>query len=352
MIQYCSQQQETKTRARYEYALWFVNACVCVLHATSATVVLVLWSDWPIPVQTSFINWELKNTTSDLGCGEGNCYVKADFIKWDAEISILGLVLFFHVCSFAWQFAVLWPGPIQQHYHASLAKGYNSFRWVEYSISAPAMLVVIAAVLGQIDVVIYFLLAVCTSLLMGLGYLQEIHMRETIVPHVMGWVLFVFTWVAPTFTFAVSLIRGSNPPPERVLLFIWLTYFLMITLFGCFGIVQIVHVSFFYELNPSSTFVWFTLRRQHGKKNDDDGENVNYDQIDAKSCSLQGIDVNAASRHSYYLIEYAYGILSATSKVTLAVMLILLIRARNDAVKLEFGHVQNLGLNSTAELMH
>jgi hypothetical protein len=62
---------------------------------------------------------------------------------------------------------------------------------------------------------------------------------------------------------------------------------------------------------------------------------------------LFDITINTTSRGSYYLIEYAYGILSATSKVTLAVLLILLIRARNDTVKLEFDYVQSLGLDST-----
>jgi hypothetical protein len=294
-----------------------------------------MWSDWPIPVQTSFINWELKNTTSGLGCGEGNCFVKADFTKWDAEISILSLVVFFHACSFTWQFAVLWPTSLQEYYHSNLAKGYNAFRWMEYSVSAPVMLIVISAVLGQIDVVVYFLLAVCTSVLMGLGYLQEVHMRETIVPHVTGWMLFMFTWAAPTFTFAVSLIRGSNPPPDRILFYIWLTYFLMISLFGCFGFVQLAHVKMFYRFKPSSAFVWFTLRPEYTskpqKKNLSDLEGSDT-EVDCDNVRLDPI----SATDNYYVIEYAYGILSATTKVTLAVLLILLIRARNDAVKLEF----------------
>jgi hypothetical protein len=309
--------RKNKTRAWYERALWYINACTCALHLASGTTVCFLWSDWPIPVQTSFINWELKNTTSGLGCGEGNCFVKADFTRWNAEISILGLVVFFHACSFAWQFAVLWPTSLRELYHANLAKGYNAYRWIEYSVSAPVMLIVISAILGEIDVVVYFLLAVCTSVLMGLGYLQEVHMRETIVPHVMGWVLYVFTWAGPTFTFAVSLVRGSNPPPDRVLFYIWLTYVLMISLFGCFGFVQVAHVRMFYRFKPSSAFVWFTLRPEYRKRGVESVSDVE-------------------DSNNYYVIEYAYGILSATTKVSLAVLLILLIRARNDAVKLEF----------------
>jgi hypothetical protein len=109
----------------------------------------------------------------------------------------------------------------------------------------------------------------------------------------------------------------------------------MISLFGCFGFVQLAHVKMFYRFKPSSAFVWFTLRPEYTskpqKKNLSDLEGSDT-EVDCDNVRLDPI----SATDNYYVIEYAYGILSATTKVTLAVLLILLIRARNDAVKLEF----------------
>jgi hypothetical protein len=171
-------------------------------------------------------------------------------------------------------------------------------RWCEYALSAPLMICVISAILGQVDVVVYALLSTCTAVLMGLGYLQEVHMRETIVPHVMGWVVFVLTWAPLTFSFAVSLQKSPSSPPGDILAIIWSTYLLMLTLFGCFGIVQVVHVA-----------------------------------QNRKGYQLIGSEKNG---NGYGSIECAYAILSATAKLALGVLLIFLIYARKDQAKLEF----------------
>lgn len=284
--------------------VWWINLATCAIHLSAVLVTVILWTDWTIPVTTSFISWEMKNQTSDMGCRDGNCFVKSAFATWDGvpNISLLGLVISFHALSFIWQFCVIFDGPVRDFYHADIAKGRNTMRWCEYALSAPLMICVISAILGQVDVVVYALLSTCTAALMGLGYLQEVHMRETIVPHVMGWVLFAFTWATLTFSFAVSLQKSPASPPSDVLAIIWSTYVLMLTLFGCFGIVQIVHVA----------------QRRKGKE-----------------YQLVGSEKNR-NGYGYGSIECAYAILSATAKLALGVLLIFLIYAREDQAKLEF----------------
>lgn len=301
-----------------EEKLWWVNLVTCFVHLAAILTTVVMWTDWSIPVTTSFISWKMKNETSDMGCGDGNCYVESAFATWseNPDISLLGLVISFHALSFSWQFVALWNGPVRRFYHMEIAKGRNTLRWCEYSLSAPLMIIVISAILGHVDVVVYFLLAVCTSLLMGLGYLQEIFMRDTVVPHIMGWGLFLLTWIPLTFTFAVSLERSPASPPDDVLIIIWATYLLMLILFGCFGIVQTMHVL------------------HHHMRGGIARKDVRY--MTLEKTQEGGKKKARESEVFFYKIEWAYAILSATSKLALGVLLIFLIYAREDQVKLEF----------------
>ena len=291
--------------------VWWANLCTSVVHISAIVVTAALWTYLAVPVTTSFISWEMKNATNDMGCRDGNCFVKSTFATWKGvpDISLLGLVLSFHAMSFLWQFCVLWKNPIQDFYYEEMKKGRNTMRWCEYGVSAPLMIIVISAILGQIDVVVYFLLALCTSVLMGLGYLQEVHMQETVVPHVMGWALFIFTWTPLTFSFAVSLEKSPASPPRDVLVIIWSTYLVMLVLFGCFGIVQISHVMLHHGKRKKGTYHTLELKKS-----------------------------KTATEH-YHRIEMAYAILSATAKLALGVLLVFLIYAREDEAKLEFTEV-------------
>ena len=302
-----------------ERNLWYVNFVTCVVHLTCASVVIGLWTDWPIPVTTSFIDWHVTNSTLK-NCDDGNCYVKKSFATWPdiPDISLMGLVLGFHFLSISWQFLVLLPTSIQDMYHAYLTEERNPFRWCEYALSAPLMMIVISAMLGEVDISVYVLLAVCTSVLMGLGHLQETHMRTTLVPHQIGWALFFLTWSVPTFTFYVSLTQSQSVPPARIVTIVWATYLLMIVLFGCFGIVQTVHVN--YNHNTFLNKIARNLNCCRGK------------QLAYKFVK----DHNGPPPNYYYKIELAYGVLSATAKVALAILVMTLIRVRQDMLQLEF----------------
>jgi hypothetical protein len=202
-------------------------------------------------------------------------------------------------------------------YHECLAQGRNPFRWVEYALSAPLMMIVISAMLGEINISVYVLLALCTSLLMGLGYLQEEFMRLTLTPHRMGWALFTVMWSVPTFTFSVSLTKSQSAPPDRILMIVCATWLLMIILFGCFGVVQSFHVSYFH------TTFFSTRQRQLPT------------QMAGGALQLSPA-VKRLPDGYYYRIEMAYGVLSATAKLALAILVIMLIRVRQDTLNLKF----------------
>ena len=316
-----------------EERLWYVNFLTCIVHFTSATVSVALWTDWAIPVTTSFLSWHSadKSSEANSSCNDGNCYVKTSIIDWPQHISLMGLVFAFHILSFSWQFMVLWPWNVQKVYHECLAQGRNPFRWVEYALSAPLMMIAISAMLGEITISVYVLLALCTSLLMGLGYLQEEFMHLTLAPHRMGWAVFTVMWSVPTFTFSVSLTKSQSAPPDRILMIVCATWLLMIVLFGCFGVVQSFHVSYYHQ-----TFINKVARLFKRTKTIEDG-------------ALQlSPPVKKLPDGYYYGIEMTYGVLSATAKLALAILVIMLIRVRQDTLNLKFvGAGDDVGSSSS-----
>jgi hypothetical protein len=180
------------------------------------------------------------------------------------------------------------------------------------------MMIAISAMLGEIDISVYVLLALCTSLLMGLGYLQEEYMQLTLAPHRMGWALFIVMWSVPTFTFAVSLTKSQSAPPDRILMIVCATWLLMIVLFGCFGFVQSFHVSYYHH-----SFINRLCKQQPTTATGDGGLQLT-------------TPVKALPDGYYYRIEMAYGVLSATAKLALAILIIMLIRVRQDTLNLKF----------------
>jgi hypothetical protein len=236
--------------ARFHVLLWRLNVAVCAVHFCLALWILVskfaLNQDWEIPVATSFVSWHKSESTK--GCGgedNGNCYVSHEIIVFKnlSRISLSGLVMAFHFLSFSWQLVVVVNEEAREYYMREIRKGQNVLRWLEYSLSAPLMIIVISVLLGIVDVVVLALLAVCTCALMGFGYLQETTVLRnsrtaSAVPHGMGWILFVLTWSAISFVFWVGLRESDAKPPSGILPVIYSVYFLMISLFGCFGFVQ------------------------------------------------------------------------------------------------------------------
>jgi hypothetical protein len=290
-------------RRQTDAALWHVNLWVCVAHFATALFIIIDQSDVKIPVTTSYVAWKEKNETTGDSCRQGNCYMEVEHatLKLLPDISLAWLITESHFLSFTWQFVVLFKGPVQRYYHAQRMLGRNPLRWIEYALSAPLMIVVIAAILGQPDVAVLALLAVCTSALMAFGYLTEVHyrMKPVSVPHVCGWMLFSLMWGVVTFTFVIGLDRAVTPPPDSVLAVIYPTYFIMLAFFGSFGVVQAVHLS-----------------------------------TDMKEPNTHHVLKDTPIK--YNAVEMWYAILSLSSKIALSVLLYFLVRTRHRVLKIEF----------------
>ena len=254
-------------------------------------------NDWKVPVLTSSLVWRERSTKNGHSCQMGNCFVRNELVTFSSlpSISLLGLVIAFHALSFSWQFLALFKNPVQDYYVADMLRGRNGLRWLEYGLSAPLMIVVIAAVLSIVDVFVFLLLALCTMVLMMLGYMQEVLMAHTTLPHCAGWVIFIGNWIVLSLAFVLGIYSGDTPPPWSVVQYIVYVYASMLFLFGGFGIVQMWHV--FHLMSASNA----------PKKN---------------------------RRVCFEKVELTYAALSLSSKFILGALLTLLIRSRKETFNL------------------
>lgn len=124
-----------------------------------------------------------------------------------------------------------WP-----RYQRELSAGRNRFRWVEYSLSASLMIVLIAGLTGISDVVALMGLFAVNASMILFGWLME---TTNEAGKNVDWTPFVFGSLAgavPWIAIAVYLIGAGGDVPNFVY-GIFVTLFLA---FNCFAVVQLL----------------------------------------------------------------------------------------------------------------
>ncbi|MFB1020417.1 MAG: hypothetical protein QMC37_09295 [Flavobacteriales bacterium] len=261
----------------------------CVIAFAHFFVALLVWydkGDWKVALTTTFLDWRYpSDNDSSIAYHDDEIPILVPVsLRLDLpRLSLTSLVFIFHILSGLWQFLVFAVVPMRRFYYAELEKNRNALRWIEYAVTAPCMIIVIAVLMGQSDAVILFLLQWSTFTLMLLGLLTERLRNKNKnrgLSHAIGWIIHFTTWLCITFTFFYSMYDGTHRPPVRFRPLLYGTFFGMQTLFGCFGIVQLVSV--------------------------------------------------VSPRISFYTIEASYAVLSLVSKITLGVLVWYFIKVRDD----------------------
>ena len=281
--------------------LWWWLVGTCVVHLIGFIVAVVFiginWS-WSVSTVTSFADWGRKNQTID-GCADGNCFVTPNFRETPGpRLDLSVLVAVFHLLSLSWQLFVLPPyGSVREFYRDELNNGRNALRWLEYSLSAPLMTVVIAVIFGVVDTHTLVLLAVCTSGLQAFGYVQELLLDKNCgvvgwrkyLPLVVGWLFFVGYWAVVAVVYATSITSSAETPSGDMTAVITVTFVVITVLFSGFAVV-LIH--------------------------------------DARTRGTPG--------YEYVNIEIAYCILSVFSKFALGMFLVWASNVRETTLKLDF----------------
>ena len=189
----------------------------------------------------------LKSETDFLHCGDDRCAL--DY-GW--------LIISFHLLSFFFQLLAALTDPIEicgkswpgfslfgYQYTKMIKSGKNPLRFIEYSISASIMLIIIAIINGIFDIhhllAIGVLTASCQLCGLVVEYLDpETELRLMWINHLNGWLTFCSAYYIIARSFFASLNFDPDIQPPSFVYAIVIAIFL---LYASFGFVQLIELT-------------------------------------------------------------------------------------------------------------
>ncbi len=189
------------------------------LHLVQALAIVVLANDFSLPVRASYM-------TGAPGPGVGRQVVTL------FDLGFAGAIAAFFAVSALAHFTV--AGPRWASYQQNLRAGRNPYRWLEYSVSASIMIVLIAMLVGIDDVAALVALAGVNASMIGFGWMQERYESPGagLGPFWIGCVAGSIPWIA----IGVYLVGpGANQHAPG---FVYGIFFSLFVLFNCFAVNQ------------------------------------------------------------------------------------------------------------------
>ncbi|MEO6873810.1 MAG: heliorhodopsin HeR [Opitutaceae bacterium] len=181
------------------------NLVVGLVHLVQAVLMLVLSNGFTLPITRTFLNGPpgtVPVTTTFLDVRLG-----------PAVAIFLFLAAFDHLLMAA-------PG-INERYNRMLGERRNDFRWIEYSISASLMIVLISMICGVSDFGALLAIAGVNACMLFFGLLMERYNRTTgserdWLPYVYGCIAGAVPWVIIAFEIGFSIELSKNSIPGFV----------------------------------------------------------------------------------------------------------------------------------------
>jgi hypothetical protein len=173
------------------------NLGLTVLHAAQAVAVLVLASDFAITVIGTYAQGPPGTPLAEP--------VDVLDVRIGVAIAVfLGLAALDHL---------LTGTAMRGRYESDLARGINRFRWVEYSLSATVMILLICFYNGIVEISAVIAVAGANVAMILIGWLQESmnppgRETTTMLPFWFGYVAGAAPWVAITW----NLVAADEVP--------------------------------------------------------------------------------------------------------------------------------------------
>jgi hypothetical protein len=207
----------TDERAR---RLRILNGVMAVIHAAFAVAMVSLGNDFAISVSTLNLNGPPGTPIDDGTLVE----VVSVRIAW-ATAAFSALSALFH--------AIVVSPPGFARYRRELERGRNRFRWVEYSLSATLMIVLIALITGITDLAALVGIGFANAAMILFGWLMEVanrpDRRPWWTPFWFGCVAGAAPWLAIVAYLVVNTSQdGAQGPPTFV-------YGILVTIFVLFN---------------------------------------------------------------------------------------------------------------------
>ena len=195
------------------------NLAAAALHAAQAIAVVALANQFSVPVRATYM-------TGPPGPGVGRQAVTLFSVRFAWAIAA-----FFGLSALAHLFVA---GPGWKSYRRQLAAGRNPYRWIEYSLSASIMIVLIALLVGIDDVAALIALAGVNASMIGFGWMQERYETPgaSMHPFWIGCVAGAVPWAAVGI-YLIGPGADLHPPG-----FVYAIFFSIFALFNCFALNQ------------------------------------------------------------------------------------------------------------------
>lgn len=200
-----------------------LNLGVGLVHAVQAVVLLALSNDLAVPITARFLDDDPVRVLAQGG--EVVPTTVFELPVGPAVALFVALAALDHL---------LVAGPVRGRYEAMLRQGRNDVRWLEYSVSASLMLVLIALFVGIWDLAALIGLFGLTSAMIGFGALQERFVRpgraSSRLPFWLGTLVGLVPWVV----IGIHLLQDVASVPG----FVIAIYAVELLFFSSFGLNQ------------------------------------------------------------------------------------------------------------------
>ncbi len=198
------------------------NVGVGVAHLVQAVAIVVLANDFAIPV------------VADVQTGPPGTPLSVETTFFDLRFSS-AIAIFLLLAAVD---HLLMAAPrVVDWYEANLCRGVNPARWIEYSISASLMVVLIAMLFGITSLYALGALFAVNSAMILFGWLMErVNGPDDDVdwlPFAFGCVVGVVPWVVMTIALVKSNSEGDGVPG-----FVYGIFVSLFVLFNCFAVNQ------------------------------------------------------------------------------------------------------------------
>ena len=197
------------------------NIGVGIAHLVQGLLILGLSNGFAIPVQ------------GKVQDGPPGTPLTIDKVFFDLRFSA-AIALFLFLAA-ADHLLMATPG-VRNWYEANLRRGINYARWIEYSVSASLMIVLIAMLPGITDLyALIGLFAVNAAMILFGLVMEQVNDRDRRVtwwPFIFGCFAGVVPWVAITVALIASESEGTVPG------FVYGIFVSLFLLFNCFGLNQ------------------------------------------------------------------------------------------------------------------
>ena len=216
------------------------NVVVGIVLLAQGLLMLFLSNDYAAPVTTHY-----------LGEGTGRAF-PIPVTRQPGSLRLGPMVALFLLLSGIALLLIAAPG-IYNWYRKNLLKGANYGRWIEYSITASLMIVVIAMLSGVYDMSTLILLFFMNAMMILFGWMMERHNQTT---DKTDWTAFYFGCIAgavPWVIIWLYFISAASDPTSKMPGFV---YGIMVSLFIFFNIFAVNMVLQYKKVGPWKDYLF------------------------------------------------------------------------------------------------